>query len=131
MYAAMKFELAIEGINPASLIEIEGDAGPFYVCTAGGKPELENCFFYGDDSQQFFFYANVSGESPAKQVVIFHATTQRLSGAPVRSIDQTEALRIVSNIKKLFSTRKFHFPGRPLTAGDEPASVNFTWKISR
>jgi len=32
-------------VGPDDLIEFQGTTGQFYICTAGGKPELEHCFF--------------------------------------------------------------------------------------
>jgi hypothetical protein len=36
-----------------SFTEIAGEQGAFFIAGIGGKPELENGFFYGDDSISF------------------------------------------------------------------------------
>jgi hypothetical protein len=72
-------------IKTADLIEFNGDHGPFYVCNAGGWPERGDCFFYGDQKYQFFFYAEFTSLGRTEyKIEVKRATERRLAGPPAR-----------------------------------------------
>jgi hypothetical protein len=129
---APNFEIKVEGIRPTNFIKLEGERGPFFITDAGGRPELEYGFFYGDDKYQFCFYV---GQPPNVQnpkildTVIFSATTQRLGrGKPfIAELEDVEYLE--RNIRRLFDTRFFFDLRREVKA--PYTDIRFTWRIAK
>lgn len=131
MQTAMKFEPKIEGITLLKLIELDGDRGPFYIKNAGGTPDLENGFFYGDDRYQFCFYASISDskETGKVRIVIFDASIQRLGRGGKFMVAKEDVEYLEKNIRKLFETRFFFDLEK--TVSDPYCQVQFTWGISK
>ena len=122
----------IDGIDPNRLIELDGERGSFFIGKAGGRPELEHGFFYGDDRYQFCFYVNLITNTQGKNTLeteIFDATNQRLGqgGQFKAKIDDVNYLE--NNIRKLFVTRAFFDLRRKLSESD--SEVFFAWCISK
>lgn len=129
-----KFEVRIPDVDPAQLVEFQGENGPFYLTRIGGKPELEKGFFYGDSKHQFCFYIRVDWKPTAKghyDVEVYQVTPRRLEGVFVRKLPRADATYIEKNIKKVFETRDSFFIERPLNDCDHPDEVRFTWRISQ
>jgi hypothetical protein len=127
----MSFELRVPGIPRERLTEIAGEQGPFYIATIGGKPELENGFFYGDDNNQFCFYANINVlEGKRYDIEVFDASSGRFSGSTPKSVGSHLAT-IKNNINKCFHERDFFTPSIPSTEADREnlRSVRFTWSV--
>lgn len=127
----MSFDLRVSGIDRNDLTEISGDQGPFYIANIGGKPELENGFFYGDSNNQFFFYVNiVVFEGKKYDLDVFAATSGRFSGVKPSS-PSSHLATIQSNIEKFFRERDFFTPSNPSTEANRKnlRSVRFTWSV--
>ena len=125
----MAFQLKFDDISAEKLIQIPGKLEPFYVCKAGGMPELENAFFYGDSEIQFFFYAHwITNPGRRHDIDIYTSTVARLRGPPPR-VHKDHLGVIVENITKLFMERSFHFPARPVKADEVPAHITFNWAL--
>jgi hypothetical protein len=117
-------------IKQSDLIEVTGETGPFYVTTAGANLMFRDCYFYGDEGAQFFFYA-VWEQRPdgSIRIVVHHATIRRMEG-PMPTFPTTDAERIEANLMKLFTERDFRYLDRP--ADLFPAkTIEFTWEIRR
>jgi hypothetical protein len=114
-------------VRPTDLIEFNGDHGPFYICGAGGWPERGDCFFYGDQKYQFFFYADVITFGEAEyEIRIKRATSRRLAGPPAR-INRADFGYIEDNIRAVLKERNYFLLERSLGPGEEPRLVEFTW----
>jgi hypothetical protein len=127
----MSFELQVPGISRGYLTEIVGEQGSFYIDHIGGKPELENGFFYGDDRNQFFFYARIHVlEGEKFDIEVFGASVSRFSG-PVPNTVGSHLPTIRSNIHKLFEERDFYNPSVPWSDANRKnlRSVRFTWSV--
>jgi len=128
----MSFELQVPGIDREHLTEIAGEQGPFYVARIGGKPELENGFFYGDDNNQFCFYANINVlEGEKYDLEVFGASNDRFSGSTPKFAG-SELATIQSNIVKVFHERDFFAPSIPSSDANRKnlRSVHFTWSVT-
>jgi hypothetical protein len=116
-------------IKQDDLIEIAGRAGPFYVVLAGMNLMFRDCYFYGDESAQFFFYADLQQRPDGNiRIVIHHATTRRLEG-PLPNLTVTDVERIEENLKQLFTERQYLLLKQP--ADTFPPKVEFTWGLRR
>jgi hypothetical protein len=72
----VSFELKLPEMDQGDLIRFMGPSSVFYGALASGARELEDfCYFYGDYSAQFFFYAYEAGGTR-----IFNGITMRLNG---------------------------------------------------
>ena len=132
MTLSKNFTPAIDGIDPNRLIELDGERGVFFIGKAGGRPELEHGFFYGDDHYQFCFYVNLITNTQGKntlETVIFDATNQRLGHGGSFVAKKGDVNYLENNIRKLFETREFFDLRREL---DESVSeIFFTWSVSQ
>jgi hypothetical protein len=132
MTSSPNFIPSIDGIYANFLIELDGVRGPFYVGGAGGIPELESGFFYGDDKHQFCFYVDRSPNANDDQlldIVIFRATTERLGRGLHLKVEQDDVDYLEKNIRKLFETRAISNLQRKL---DHPIfEIRFTWRITK
>jgi hypothetical protein len=129
----MTFELRVAGIDRKDLTEIVGEQGPFFIARVGGKPELENGFFYGDGNSQFCFYANINVlEGEKYDIEVFDASTNRFSGPSPKSVGGHLSV-IQSNIEKVFRERDFFEPSVLSTDANRKnlRSVLFTWNLMR
>ncbi len=125
----MPFTLKSLDIDEKNLINMQGEEGDFYISSAGGKPELENCFFYGDSRYQFFFYAKlISINKDDYDIEIFTASVKRLSGPPPKIENQYLPL-IEQNIIKFFRERQFHLPTRPINSANQARKICFKWRV--
>jgi hypothetical protein len=127
----MSFELRVSGIDPKALTQIAGEQGPFYIASIGGKPELENAFFYGDESNQFCFYADIKVlEGKRYDIEVFDASSGRFSGSTPKSLGGHLAT-IRKNIDKCFHERDFFTPSIPSSEANRQnlRSVRFTWSV--
>jgi hypothetical protein len=125
----MTFELRSEEIQSDQLIESRGETTTFYICFAGGRPEAPNCFFYGDDRYQFFFYGEMDFKPSAEyDVIISNATVKRLTG-PKPKISNSDIEYIQKNIEKFFSEHSFILPHRPIDRKYPVRKIYFTWKV--
>jgi hypothetical protein len=129
------FQLRMKGLDPATLIPLEGERGTFYVCISGMTHELENGLFYGDNSHQFCFFTHYLSQTPRdiRPVVydleIYDATARRLDG--ILNKKPPEDVRYIErNIEHLYRTRQFSALSKPIGPDFQPREIRFTWKIS-
>jgi hypothetical protein len=123
----MPFELRVQGIDEEDLVEIQGAQGPFWITSIGGKPELEDGFFYGDAKHQFFFYANIKVIEGKK----FDIDVFEPSSGP--SFVGSELDVIERNITQYFRERQFFNQSKLTTESDKQnlRSVLFAWRVRR
>src|SRR4051812_4889635 len=124
-------ELQVPGVPRERLTEIPGEQGPFYIASIGGKPELENGFFYGDDNSQFCFYANINVlEGKRYDIDVFEASSGRFSG-PAPKFAGDHLATIQKNITICFRERDFFTPTALSTEANRKnlRSVRFTWSV--
>jgi hypothetical protein len=131
-----KFELRMEGLDPAKLVKIQGEHGPFYTCISGSDPGLKNGLFYGDNRYQFCFFTRYifdrsSGKNPEPyDLEVYDATVQRLRGTLV-NVPNADAEYLERNIAHLLRTREVTMPSKPVNPNDAPREIRFTWRITR
>jgi hypothetical protein len=117
-------------IKPHDLVEVAGKTGPFYVARAGMNLMFRDCYYYGDERIQFFFYA--AWEQPpdgSARIVIHHATTLRMKG-PHPKLAAGDLERIEANLTQLFTERQYTAPARPVDS-PLPKTIEFTWGLRR
>jgi hypothetical protein len=129
------FQLRMKGLDPATLIPLEGERGTFYVCKSGMTPEAENGIFYGDTSHQFCFFTHAANDPPRNvrpavyDLEIYDATSRRLDGI-LNKMPPEEVRYIERNIEHMFRTRQFFALSKPIEPDYQPREIRFTWKIS-
>ncbi len=125
----MNFIPTNKDVFPAKLVELDAGNGPFYIANAGGRPDFEHCFFYGDDKYEFFFYAKwVKMPDIPSNIEVYYASSGRLTGMPPK-INSTYKEIIQQNISYLFNVREFSIVRKPRSASDALGAIIFSWKI--
>jgi hypothetical protein len=127
----IKLKPHITGIAPETLIELDGVRGPFYVAGASLPREVDICHFYGDETYQFFVYANWLKRNEGGHDVEVQALTARsiVDGSGPQQIASRDIEYIKANISKLFRKRDFSNPKYPISLEDTPRSIVFTWAL--
>jgi len=127
----IKLKPHITGISPARLIKLDGVRGPFYVAGASLPREVDICNFYGDETYQFFVYANWLERNEGGHDVEVQATSPRsiADGAGVQHIPSQDIEYIKANISKRFRERDFFSPKYPISLEGTPRSIVFTWAL--
>lgn len=126
----MTFHLETKEINIEELMKADAGYGEFYFCNAGTIRECNDIYFYGNSSDQFFFFARwVEISEEEKNIEIFRATTIRLGG-PAPRIPVIRLEIIQRDLEYLFRTRRYVLLDRPIILNEIPTNVLFTWKMA-
>ena len=127
----IKLKPHITNIAPDDLTKIDGVRGPFYVSLVGHPREVDIGDFYGDDTYQFFIYANWVKLKEGGQDIEVQAISWRpiAEGGGPLEIPSQDIEYIKANISKLFRERDFSNPKYPIRAENVPSSIEFTWGL--
>jgi hypothetical protein len=118
----------MKGIEQEYLVEINSGHGKCYIASAGGMPERENAFYYGDADYEFCFYATRKWRGDEYDVEVTNATVERFHGSEP-FIRPEHKDRITANIATFFATYYFASSAKPIPSTERFGTLTFSWGV--